>query len=79
VVAHYNLSLRYAEGKGVERDPKKEVYHLEEAAIGGDPQARYNLAAHEWNNVVHERGRNGRRIERAMKHWIIAAILIRHW
>ena len=64
IEAHYNLSFMYAEGKGVEKDLKKEVYHMEEAAIGGHPGARCNLANHE--------GRNGR-IERATKHYIIAA------
>ena len=64
--AHYNLSTMYHEGQGVERDLKKKVYHLEEAAIGGHPQARYNIANHEIRN---------RRYERAMKHYIIAAKL----
>jgi TPR repeat protein len=31
--AHYNLSCLYREGKGVGKDMKKLVYHLEEAAI----------------------------------------------
>ena len=64
--AHYNLSHIHADGRGVERDLKKKVYHLEEAAIGGQATARYNLGNHE--------GRNGR-LERAMKHFIIAANL----
>ena len=64
--AHYNLSCMYRLGDGVEKDTKKKVYHLEEAAIGGHPKARYNLGSHE--------GRNGR-LERAMKHFIIAANL----
>ena len=56
VVAHYNLSIMYQNGMFVE---KKEWYHLEEAAIGGHPQARSNLACYE-----HMKGR----IERAVKH-----------
>jgi tetratricopeptide (TPR) repeat protein len=64
--AHYNLSCMYHEGKGVEKDMKKEVYHMEEAAIGGNPLARFNLGNHE--------GRNGR-LDRAIKHYIIAAKL----
>jgi tetratricopeptide (TPR) repeat protein len=64
--AHYNLSTMYREGKGVEKDLKKEDYHLEEASIGGHPKARNNLGNHE--------GRNGR-FDRAMKHWIIVAKL----
>jgi TPR repeat protein len=62
--AHYNLSLMYCYGQGVEKDEKKEVYHLEKAAIGGNVPARHNLGCHE--------ERNGR-MERALKHWIIAA------
>ena len=45
---------------------KKEIYHLEDAAIGGHPDARFNLAI--------EEGRNGR-IDWAVKHFIIAASL----
>jgi TPR repeat protein len=56
----------YREGEGVEKDLKKEMYHMEEAAIGGHPDARFNLGNHE--------GRNGR-VERAVKHWVIAAKL----
>jgi TPR repeat protein len=64
--AHYHLSLLYAEGKGVERDLKKKINHLEEAAIGGHPEARFNLGCHE--------GRNGR-FDRMVKHYVIAANL----
>ena len=64
VEAHYNLSCLYRDGEGVERDNEKEIHHKEEAAIGGDPDARYNLGCHEWNN--------GRK-DRAVKHWVIAA------
>jgi TPR repeat protein len=66
IEAHQNLSLMYIEGLGVAKDMKKAVYHMEEAAIGGHPIARFNLGNHEW-----ERGRD----ERAMKHYIIAAKL----
>ena len=64
--AHYGLACSYAEGKGVERDLKKKIYHMEEAAIGGHPEARFNLGCHE--------GRNGR-IDRMVKHYVIAANL----
>ena len=51
----------------MEKDEKKELYHfLEQAAIGGNPSARYNLG-------IEEEG-NGR-MDRAVKHWIIAAKL----
>ena len=63
--AHYHLALLYQKGKGVEKDIVKEVYHLEKAAIGGHPHARYLLGRHEYNN--------NNNFERAVKHWIIAA------
>ena len=63
--AHFNLSIMYRLGECVEKDMKKEIYHLEEAAIGGHPEARFNIAARDWNNG---------RYERAMKHWIISCI-----
>jgi tetratricopeptide (TPR) repeat protein len=66
IEAHWNLAGLYGEGQGVEKVEKKAVYHLEEAAIGGHPSARHNLGNHEF--------RNGR-IDRAVKHWIIAANL----
>jgi hypothetical protein len=62
--AHLQLSLMYQEGKGVEKDKKKELHHLEEAAIGGHSFARHNLGCLE--------DANGR-LERAWKHFIIAA------
>ncbi len=63
---HYNLSRMYYRGEGVEKDNEKEVNHLEMAAIGGHPDARYNLAIIEGNNG---------NTERAVKHLIIAANL----
>ncbi len=67
--AHYNLSLMYHEGQGVEKDKEKVVYHSEEAAIAGHPMARHNLGG--------EEAKNGR-YERAKKHFIIAANLGYH-
>jgi len=64
VEAHYQLSNIYCDGRGVEKDMGKRMHHLEEAAIGGHPIARYNLGIQEWKNG---------HIERAVKHWIIAA------
>ena len=66
VEAHYQLSVVYQLGWGVEKDEKKEVNHLETAAIAGHPEARHNLGVTEIQN--------GRR-ERAVKHWMIAANL----
>ncbi len=54
----------YYNGDGVEKDKEKEVYHLEKAAIGGHPYARFSLGCHE--------GINGS-VERAVKHFMIAA------
>lgn len=62
--AHYCLSFMYMDGKGVGRNAMKGLYHLEEAAIGGQPNARHDLGVHEM-----EQGR----IERAAKHFIIAS------
>ncbi len=67
--AHYNLSIMYDKGQGVEKDTKKNIYHLEQAAIGGHPDARYNLGAYDLSNG---------RYERARKHFIIAANLGDH-
>ena len=44
VSAHYQLSTLYDNGEGVEKDEKKQIHHLTEAAIGGNPYAHYNLA-----------------------------------
>ena len=63
------LGLReglYRDGKGVEKDEKRAVWHLEEAAIAGHPIARYSLGLYEGSN--HRYGRAG-------KHWIIASKL----
>ena len=62
--AHCQLAHMYYEGKGVEKDEEKAVYHFEEAAIGGHPDVRCNLAFIEVTNG---------RPERAVKHLIIAA------
>jgi TPR repeat protein len=65
VDAHYNLACMYGDGKGAENE-KKEIFHLEQAAIGGHPGARHMLGCKEWDNG---------KIERAVKHFIIAANL----
>ena len=64
--AHYKLSEMYDKGLSIEKDEKKELFHLEEAAIAGHPDARYDLGIYEWNKD---------RYDRAVKHWIIAANL----
>ena len=65
--AHFKLAMLYETGEGVEKDEGKEMYHYEEAAIGGHPNARYNLGCVEWENNDNT--------ERAVKHWIISATL----
>ena len=62
--AYFNLGQSHHEGKGVESDIKKAQYYWELAAMGGDIQARHNLGCLE--------GQAGK-VERAIKHWIIAA------
>ena len=64
--AHFRLAHLYSDGLGVEMDRGKYFHHLEEAAIGGHPQARHNLGGEEWNAGNYER---------AVKHWIIAATM----
>eukprot|EP00984_Skeletonema_dohrnii_P002048 scaffold682_cov105-Skeletonema_dohrnii-CCMP3373.AAC.18 len=66
VDAHNHLSILYRDGEGVEKDEKKELYHLEVAAIAGHLDARHNLGCYE--------GGRGR-FERGVKHHIIAANL----
>ena len=63
---HYKVSCLFYEGEGVAKDMEKEIYHLEEAAIYGHPWARHNLGARELS-----RGR----VDRAKRHFIIAATL----
>jgi tetratricopeptide (TPR) repeat protein len=66
IEAHYNLSIMYGKGEGVEKDEEKMVYHWEKAAIGGHPYARNNLGCIEWGNG---------NMERSVKHFVIAANL----
>ncbi len=64
--AHHRLGQMYYQGGGVEKDEEKGVFHSEKAAIGGNPDARMILGCYE--------GMNGR-VERGVKHFIIAANL----
>eukprot|EP00984_Skeletonema_dohrnii_P004143 scaffold1439_cov118-Skeletonema_dohrnii-CCMP3373.AAC.7 len=65
--SHYELGVMYWEGEGgVEKDMKKGLFHMEKAAIGGHPAARYNLGLDDSNEG---------RMDRAVKHFIIAATL----
>ena len=62
--SHFQLGRMYDCGQGVKKDESKTIYHYEQASVGGHALARHNLALIE--------GRNGR-VERAIKHWMIAA------
>ena len=64
--AHFKLAMVYCLGHGVEKDEKKALHHTEQAAIGGYPEARHNLGCLEIENG---------RVNRAVKHFIIAAKL----
>jgi len=64
--SHYKLSKLYLNGEGVEKDEKKQIHHLEEAAIAGHPYARLCLACYE-DDIE--------RFDRADKHLVIAANL----
>jgi tetratricopeptide (TPR) repeat protein len=66
VAAHFCLATLYYNGDGVEEDEEKAIYHFEQAAIGGHPAARGCLGTHE---------KNKGRLDRAAKHFIIAANL----
>ena len=65
-VAHHRLSVLYNNGQGVERNLKKKLHHLKEAAIGGHPDARHDLG---------KLGLKNGSVDRAVKHFIIAAKL----
>ena len=64
--AHSQLGRMYYVGNGVEKDEEKSNHHCEKAAIGGHPDARFGLGVIELGNG---------KIERAVKHFIIAANL----
>ena len=66
VEAHHQLSVMYRDGQGVEKDEERELYHTEQAAIGGHPDSRNNLGCIE---------KEYKRMNRAAKHFIIAAKL----
>ena len=66
VGAHSQLGYMYHNGLGVGKDEEKALNHLEKAAIGGHPYARFGLA------IIEEENGN---IERSVKHYIIAANL----
>ena len=64
IKAHYHLAKSYHTGEGVESDEEKSKHHLMLAAMGGFEHARHMLGVYE-----HQNGN----MERAMKHYMIAA------
>jgi len=66
VGAKFHLAHLYMGGEGVDKDMKMGLHYYEEAAIAGHPRARYSRACYEMVDG---------RIDRAVKHWIIAANL----
>ena len=62
--AYYGIGNAYKNGNGVERDMKKAVHYWELGAMRGDAEARNNLGAMEGNLG---------NMDRALKHWMIAA------
>jgi len=63
--AHINIATFYTDGLYAQVDYKKALHHWQQAAmLGGDNRARFNLGLLE--------AKSGN-VERAMKHWIIAA------
>jgi hypothetical protein len=66
VESNHQLTCVYQRGHGVQPDMKKSIHHTEQAAIGGHPEARYRLGR--WEEMNDD-------IERAVKHWMIAANL----
>lgn len=68
--SYYNIGKAYEIGRGVEVDKKKAKHHYELAAMGGDSMARNNLGCLE---------AKAGNIDRAMKHWMIAAGVIEEY
>ena len=66
IEAHSSMAAMYQNGHGVEKDEKKMVRHLEEAAIGGHINARRALGRLDWDSG---------RFQRGIKHWTIASTL----
>ncbi|KAL9182861.1 hypothetical protein ACHAXT_004140 [Thalassiosira profunda] len=65
--AHFNLYMSYSEyyeERGVKKDMTKAIYHLEMAAVLGDPRSRCLLGRYE-----SEIGN----YDRAKRHWLISA------
>lgn len=61
---HYSLGSSYLSGKGLEMDKKKAIHHFQIAAMKGHHTSRYIVGRSEYDEG---------NIERAMKHYMIAA------
>jgi len=64
IEAHYELGGAYLNGEVVEEDEGKAIHHYTLAAIGGHEMARHIVG------LIDQRNGN---MDRAMKHWMIAA------
>ena len=62
--SYYSIGNAYISGNGVERDEKKANHYWELAAMGGYAEARRNVGVYEYN---------AGNIDRALKHFMIAA------
>ncbi|KAL7527928.1 hypothetical protein ACHAXR_003377, partial [Thalassiosira sp. AJA248-18] len=62
--AQYTIAVIYDNEKFMEKDHKKSLYHFQRAAMGGCEKSRYDLGCRELD---------GGNVDRAMKHWMIAA------
>jgi len=62
--AHTSLAISHHVGQGVNKDTNKAIHHWKIAAVNGHEKARHNLG------IMEEHGGN---VEKAMKHYIIAA------
>ena len=72
IESHFELARHYKHGRGVEKDIVREIHHLEEATLGGHPEARYELGWHEWDKASLDDDKKGN-AKTAVQHWIIAA------
>ena len=64
--ARFRLGGMYLQGRFVEKNVDECISHLEQAAIRGHVEARFNLGYLDWKKG---------KFDRAVKHWIISASL----
>ena len=64
-MAYGSIGYAYERGEGVEVDKKKAIHYYEQAAMGGNVRARYNLGRLDFRRGIFYIGR-------ALKHYMIA-------